>query len=170
VTLALRFTRLSATQHRFDYRREDGTGEVVEMESAGQLWLDLLRYAVESDVGLRGSFYGILDKIGGYEELTVAGGAALGGEIAITERVVGALAEALGDGDLDDEAFVARVADNHDIYDERPPRWFTPAFVLAVRKRMREITAQWDATGVGETMELKFPSPLAGEGVGVADG
>jgi hypothetical protein len=35
---------------------------------------------------------------------------------------------------------------------------------------MREITAQWDATGVGETMELKFPSPLAGEGVGVADG
>ena len=157
MTLTLRFTRLSATRHRFEYRRADGTGEAVEMESEGQPWLDLLRYAVESQAGLKGSFYGILDKIGGYEELTVAGGAALGGEIAITERVVGALAEGLREGELDDEAFVAQVADNLDVYEDRAPRWFTPAFVLAAQERMLRINARWDATAIGETMELTFP-------------
>ena len=160
MTLTLRFTRVSPTHHRFDYRRADGTGEAIEMETDRQLFLDLLRYAVESEVRLKGSFYGILDKVGGYEELTVAGGAALGGEIAITERVVGALGGALEAGELDDEAFVALVADNLDVYDERPPRWFTPAVVLAVRERMARLTTQWDATAIGEAVKLTFsPSP-----------
>jgi hypothetical protein len=66
------------------------------METRGLLRHDLLHYAVESEAGLRGSFFGILEKVGGYEELSIAGGAALGGEIAITERVVGALTGALG--------------------------------------------------------------------------
>ena len=93
--LTLRFTRVSPTHHRFEYRRADGTGEAIEMETRSLLHHDLLHYAVESEAGLKGSFYGILAKIGGYEELTVAGGTALGGEIAITERVVGALTGAL---------------------------------------------------------------------------
>ena len=157
MTLALRFTRVSPTHHRFEYRRADGSGEAVETETDAVLVHDLLHYAVESEAALKGSFYGILDKIGGYEELTVAGGAALGGEIAITERVVGALAEGLREGELDDEAFVAQVADNLDVYEDRAPRWFTPAFVLAARERMLRINARWDATAIGETMELTFP-------------
>ena len=154
--LTLRFTRVSPTHHRFEYRRPDGAGEAIEMESGSFLFHDLLHYAVESEAGLRGSFYGILGKIGGYEELSVAGGAALGGEIAITERVVGALTGALQDEDLDAEAFVAQVTEYLDIYEERAPRWFTPTFMAAARERMVQLMDRWKATPFGETMELVF--------------
>ena len=154
--LTLRFTRISPTHHRFEYRRADGTGETLEMESRSLLTHDLVHYAVETEAGLKGSFYGILARIGGYEELTVNGGAALGGEVAITERVVGALQGAMATEDLDPDAFVAQVTDFLDIYDERAPRWFTPEFVLAVRERLRQLTGRWKATPFGETMELEF--------------
>src|SRR4051794_7175273 len=101
--LTIRLTRISPTHHRFEYRRRDGTGEAVEMETGSLLVHDLLHFAVESEAGLRGSFYGLLAKVGGYEELQVTGGASLGGEIAITERVVGPLTGALKD-DIDPSA------------------------------------------------------------------
>jgi hypothetical protein len=156
VRLALSFTRISPTHHRFDYRRPDGTGETIEMETRSFLVHDLLHYAVESEAGLKGSFYGILGRIGGYEELSVAGGAALGGEIAITERVVGALTGALHEDDLDAETFVARVTEYLDLFDERAPRWFSSAFVLTVRDQMRQLLGRWKATPFGETMALSF--------------
>jgi hypothetical protein len=157
--LTLRFTRISPTRHRFEYCREDGTGEAVEMETLGFLAHDLLRYTVESEARLKGSFYGILGRIGGYEELVVAGGAALGGEIATTERVVGALTGALEGDNLDDDSFVAQVSEHLDVYDERPPRWLTPAFIATMRERMRQLIGRWNATPFGETMELEFPCP-----------
>jgi hypothetical protein len=155
--LALRFTRLSATRHRFNYRRDDGTGETIEMESEGLLFHDLLHLALEGEAGLKGSFYGLLDKIGGYEELTVNGGAALGGEVAITERVAGAIADALRDPDLAEDDFAERVVEELSIHGERPPRWLTPALIGAVRARMIGLIALWQATPVDETMSLRFP-------------
>jgi hypothetical protein len=156
-TLTLRFTRLSPTHHQFEYRRADGSGEAIEMETRSLLPHDLVHYAVESEAGLRGSFYGLLARIGGYQELTVNGGAALGGEVAITERVVGALQGALKDDDFDGEAFASAMADYLDLYEERPPRWLTPEFVERVRERLRKLTGRWKATPFGETMELTFP-------------
>jgi hypothetical protein len=156
VTLALSFTRVSPTYHRFEYRRADGTGETLELETRSFLVHDLIHYAVESEAGLRGSFYGILDRIGGYEELSVNGGAALGGEIAITERIVGALTGALREDDLDEAAFVRSVTEYLDLFEERAPRWFSETFVLAVRERMRQLTGRWNATPFGEAMELSF--------------
>lgn len=157
--LILRFTPVSPASHRFDYLRPDGTGETIEMDTRSLLFHDLLHFAVESEAGLRGSFYGLLAKVGGYEELRVAGGMALGGEIAITERVVGALTGALSGEYLDAEAFVERVTEFLDVYEERAPRWFTPAFVLAVKERMRRLDGEWKATPFGRTMELQFPLP-----------
>jgi hypothetical protein len=168
--LALSFTRLTPERHRFEYRRADGTGEAIEMETMSFLTLDLLRYAVESEARLRGSFYGILARIGGYEELSVTGGAALGGEIAITEQMVGALSVALQQDDIADEDFVAALTHLLELHKEHVPRWLSPALVAAVRERMRQLTARWEATPFGQAMELEFPSPLAGEGVGKADG
>ena len=158
--LSLSFTRISPDRHRFEYRRADGTGEAIEVETRSLLVHDLLHYAVESEAGLRGSFYGILGKIGGYEELSVAGGAALGGEIAITERIVGALQGALARDDFDEAAFQSEVAGYLSLFDEPSPRWFTPALVAAVRERLRQLTGRWKATPFGETIELEFaPSP-----------
>lgn len=155
--LAVSFTRLSPTHHRFEYRRPDGTGEAIEMETEGLLLHDLLRFALEREAGLRGSFYGILAKVGGYEELRVAGGMALGGEIAITERVAGALTEALGRSGLDADGFFDRTAEALDLYGEPAPRWMTRDLVLAVRRRMAELREQWAATQVGATLTLAFP-------------
>jgi hypothetical protein len=164
--LTLRFTRVSPTRHRFEFRREDGTGEAVEVETRSFLARDLLRYVVESEAQLRGSFYGILGRIGGYEELAVAGGAALGGEIATAEPIVGALMVALQDDDLGEEAFVAQISEQLDVYEQSAPRWVTPAFIATVRERMRRLLGRWNGTAVGETMELEFPAPLAGGGAG----
>ncbi|HEX7757902.1 MAG TPA: hypothetical protein VF459_00250 [Caulobacteraceae bacterium] len=155
--LLLRFTRTSPTHHRFEYRRPDGTGEAIEMETRSLLFHDLLHFAVEREAGLRGSFYGILAKVGGYQELQVAGGTALGGEIAVTERVVGALTGALSRDDVDAGAFVGQVTEFLEIYDEGAPRWLTWGFVLAVRERMRQLEGRWKATPFGQTMELAFP-------------
>ena len=155
--MALSFRRVSPTRHLFAFRRPDGTGESVEMETRSLLFHDLLHFAVETEAGLRGSFYGLLAKVGGYEELRVAGGMALGGEIAITERVVGALTGALARQDLDDTAFIRQVTEFLEIYDEGAPRWLTPAFVVAVRERMRGLEGRWKATPFGEAMELSFP-------------
>jgi hypothetical protein len=154
--LTLRLTRVSPTHHRFEYRRADGTGEAIEMETKSLFFHDLLHYAVETEAGLRGSFYGILAKIGGYEELSVTGGAALGGEVAITERVVGALTGALKAEALDPAAFLAQFTEFLEAFGERPPRWLTPAFVLAVKERMRQLEGRWKATPFGQTLELEF--------------
>ena len=154
--LKLRVPKVSDDRHRFEYRRADGTGEAVEMETRSLLLHDLVHYAVESEAHLKGSFYGILARIGGYQELSVNGGAALGGEIAITERIVGALQGALGRDDFDEAAFQAKVVDYLSLFYEPPPRWFTPAFVAAVRERMRQLNGRWKATPFGETMELGF--------------
>ena len=156
-SLVIRLTRTSPTHHRFEYRRPDGSGEAIEMETRSFLFHDLLHYAVESEAHLRGSFYGILAKVGGYEELAVAGGMALGGEAAITERVVGALTGALKAGDADARAFVERGTEFLDIYEEKAPLWLTPALVLTVKERMRRLEGQWKATPFGATMELSFP-------------
>jgi hypothetical protein len=155
--LTLRFTRVSADEHRFEYLRSDGTGEAFDLETRSLLFHDLLHFAVETEAGLNGSFYGLLAKVGGYAELSVGGGAALGGEIAITERVVGALTGALKGEDLDADAFVEQAREYLDLHDERAPRWFTPALVLAVRERMRQLEGRWRATPFGQTMELRFP-------------
>ncbi|HLI67605.1 MAG TPA: hypothetical protein VKU90_14675 [Caulobacteraceae bacterium] len=155
--LTLRFTRTGPDRHRFEYERPDGTGEAIEMETRSLLTHDLLHYAVETEAGLQGSFYGLLAKVGGYAELSVGGGAALGGEVAITERIVGGLTGALAAADLDAEAFVASVSEYLQLFDERTPRWLTPAFVLAIRERMRQLEGRWKATPFGETMELSFP-------------
>lgn len=155
--LTLRFTRIDPDTHRFEYVRPDGTGETLELETRSLLFHDLLHFAVESEAGLRGSFYGLLAKVGGYAELSVNGGAALGGEIAITERIVGMLTGALKAEQLDAEAFVAEARDYLALFDERPPRWLDAAFVTKAAERMRTVEGRWKATPFGETMELRFP-------------
>jgi hypothetical protein len=155
--LTLRFTRLSDEAHRFEYRRSDGSGEALELETAGVLFHDLLHFAVETEAGLSGSFYGLVARIGGYAELCVNGGAALGGEIAITERVVAALAEAVRHADMDARALVDQARADFELYGERAPRWLTADFIAKVGERMRDLENRWRATPTGESLELRFP-------------
>jgi len=152
--LTLRFTRLSDELHRFEYVRADGTGEALDLETAAYLARDLARYAVESTAGLRGSFYGLLDRIGGYAELSLGAGG-LGGEAQLTEIAVAVLAAA-SDGEFDAQASAETIAGYFADLDLRAPRWLTADFIAAVGERLQGLTAQWAATSPGKTMELTF--------------
>jgi hypothetical protein len=154
VALTIRLTRVSPTHHRFEYLRADGTGEALELVTREFLTHDLVHFAVESEAGLRGSFYGLLDRIGGYAELSLAG-AALGGEAQLTEMVVGPLQNAVGP-ELDAADVAERITDFMRDMDLIPPRWLTAEFIDAVRERMRRLQGQWNATPFGGTMELVF--------------
>ena len=154
MALTIRLTRISPTHHRFEYIRADGTGEALELVTREFLTHDLVHFAVESEAGLRGSFYGLLNKIGGYAELTLQG-EALGGEAQLTEMVVGPLQNALGP-ELDAAAVADRICGFMRDMDLRPPRWLTGAFIAAVRERMRRLQGQWKAVPFGGTMELVF--------------
>lgn len=153
--LVVRFTRLTNDRHRFEFVRPDGTGEAVELETHSTLFHDLVHFAVETEAGLQGSFYGLLAKVGGYAELTLAG-ASLGGEAAMTESVVGPMQGAMK-GEFDSAAFVARVHEYREDMDVPPIPWLTTDLVTRARERLRHLEGQWRATPFHETMELRFP-------------
>lgn len=155
--LTVRFTRLEPDRHRFEFVRPDGTGEALELETHSFLRHDLVHFALESEARLRGSFYGLLAKVGGYRELTLAG-EALGGEAEMTETVVGPLQTVLK-GELDAAAFVERVAAYRADMDLRPIPWLTADLITVVAERVRQLEGHWKATPFGETMELRFPLP-----------
>jgi len=152
MALTIRLTRISPTHHRFEYIRADGTGEALELVTREFLTHDLVHFAVETEAGLRGSFYGLLDRIGGYAELSLQG-EALGGEAQLTEMVVGPLQASPTSAAA---GIAEHIADYMRDMDLRPPRWLSGAFIDAVRERMRRLEGQWKATPFGETMELVF--------------
>ena len=154
MTLTLRFTRLSDDLHRFEYTRADGTSETMALESQSFLVHDLWHYAVESEAALRGSFYGLLDRIGGYAEISVNAGG-FGGEAQLTEMIVGLLTQPVTFGETA-EVFVERGRSSFEDMNLISPRWFTPVFVEAVRERMRQLQGEWEATPFGDTMTLTF--------------
>jgi len=152
--LKVRFTRTAPDRHRFEYVRPDGSGEQLELETHSFLRHDLVHFAVESEAGLKGSFYGLLAKVGGYQELTLAG-ESLGGEAAQTETVVGPLQAALK-ADFDAGAFVERVADYRADLDLEPIRWLNAEVMGRIAEQVRRLEGRWKATPFGETMELTF--------------
>ena len=153
--LIVRFTRLTNDRHRFEYVRPDGTGEAVELETHSALFHDLVHFAVESEANLQGSFYGLLARLGGYAELTLAG-SSLGGEAAMTEMVVGPMQGAMK-GDLDPEAFIERVQEYREDMGVPKIPWLSADLIVRAKERLRQLEGRWKATPFGETMELRFP-------------
>lgn len=155
--LVVRLTRISNDRHLLEYVQPDGFGEAIEMETRGGLAHDLTHFALETEAGLKGSFYGLLAKVGGYRELTLAAGS-LGGEAVQTESVVGPLQVALKDPPtLDADAFVAHIAEVREDMGYEPIRWLTPDLIRRAAERFRQLEGRWKATPFGQTMELRFP-------------
>jgi len=154
MALTLHLTQISPTHYRFEYARADGTGESLELATREFLLHDLVHFAVETEAGLRGSINGLLDRIGGYAELSLDG-AALGGEAQITEMIVGPLQNALGP-EMAADAVAERIDSYFRDMELRAPRWFNAGFVETVRERIRQLMGQWKATPFGETMTLRF--------------
>jgi hypothetical protein len=147
--LRIRLTRLSNDRHRFEAIRPNGEIEMRELETRSFLVHDFVHFAVESEAGLRGSFYGQLARGGGYEDM------AGGGEGVRTEMVVGILQSAIK-GEVDPDTFVARLKETWATIGREPPDWLTPDLTARALERLRQLQGRWRATSFGQTMELEF--------------
>lgn len=150
--LIIRLTRLSPTHHRFAFVRPDGSAASRELETRSLLLHDLVHFAVESEAGLQGGFFGRLahgfDPDGAWET---------GSEAAAVELVVGPLQGAQKET-VDPEAFVARVRQHFQVIGQNAPDWLTPDLIARAQTRLSQLTGQWKATRFDETMELRFPA------------
>lgn len=148
-TLIVRLTRLNPTHHRFEAIRADGTRDEREFETRSILLHDFVHFAVESEAKLRGGFYGTIADGLGYDA------ARPGSEAAQVEYVVGPLQGALK-GEIDPDAFVARLREVQASMGHCVPEWLTADMIRGALERLRHLQGQWKATTFGQTMELRF--------------
>ena len=156
--LTIHLTRVSDTHHRFEYVREDGTGEAVVLETRSLLFHDLLHFAVETEAGLKNSFYGLLERQASFADLRAESFEHYE-ELATTERVVGMLTGFLK-SPLGAEQFLQRAAAMFGQMGHTVPDWLTAEFLLRVKERMRRLTGEWNALPFHRTMQLLFQTPL----------
>jgi hypothetical protein len=152
----IRLTRISPTHHRFAYTRPDGSGEELEFETKSFLFHDLLHFAVETEAGLKNSFYGKLLKGELYAKLMEEPPRLEDTqEIAHTERIVGGLTSVIKQG-KDASAFISTMQNLFSAYGEELPGYLTETFIQNVQERMRRLQGEWQALPFGETMEIRF--------------
>jgi hypothetical protein len=149
--LLVRLTRLSNERHRFEYRRPDGSGEQLEMETRSLLTHDLAHFAVESEAGLQDGFYGRLARRGSYAAL-----AEMDDDVLGVERVVVAFQGAARTG-ADAAATWERLQATFGAMEERLPTWIDLPTAARIHRRLRSLLGEWRAVPFGETMELRFP-------------
>jgi hypothetical protein len=147
--LIIRLTRLTNAQHRFEYIRDDGSGESAELDTRSFLLHDLIHFAVESEARLEESFYGLLAKGLSFADLREASSFSTREELATTERVVGMMT-GIAKGKAEVSELLRRS-------DAQIPSWFDEAFVVRAAERLRRLRGEWNALPFGKTMTLRFP-------------
>ena len=148
----MRFTRLTPTHHRFEAVSSDGASQRHDMETRSLLTHDFVHFALESEAGLKQSFFGLLAEGRSYDELAMPAS----GEAAQTEGVVGALQSALK-GEIDAASFVSGYRTYCAAIGSTPPAWLTADVIDRAVARFRALEGLWRATPFGEAMELSFP-------------
>ena len=155
--MQIRLTRLTNERHRIEFVRDDGTREAHELETRSALLHDLVHYAVETEAGLRASFYGRLASGETYEALMAVPPTSF--EAMQTEHVVvrvQGIAKADIWSDVDPESFAQLIAASFRSVDHEPPRWLNGDLIVRVRERLRRVQGQWRATPFHQTLALEF--------------
>lgn len=125
---------------------------------------DLMHYAVESELGAREAFYGLLAagwELDSFEErVPGTGKVRLPPRQALeVERVVGVLDFAAANPDpLSAAEVVELISQSFVAIGEELPSFVTSEFVDRVRSRRADLAAEWQRTLPGAVMELRFPS------------
>ncbi len=159
--MRIAFRRIDDSRHVLELTRADGATESVECETRSYLVHDLLHYAVESEAGLSGGFWGSLAAGKTLAEMNdrtgagMAGVPGMPGEMGAIEQIVGALHGVTKGRTAQD--VVAGVKRFNESIGVTTPAWLTVAMVEAVQERMRRLRGQWNATPRGGRMELSFP-------------
>jgi hypothetical protein len=120
---------------------------------------DLTHYAVETELGFRSGFYGLIAQ--GWEIDETTGKSARGplsNEAIVVEHVVGQLDLERTTGVTWCAAELNANAAEYFRQNHRPapPRALTDADLMCVRERLRDLYARWHALRPGDTLELPF--------------
>jgi hypothetical protein len=155
--LTLTFKKISPTHHEFTYTREDGTGETSELETKTFLIHDLIHFCLETEAGLKDSFYGKLEKGNTYAALNelIEKEKDFTEEVFITEVFAGALTGVV-QSDASYEQLVAGVSNMLSARNLPLPAWFDEDFYNRFKEKFRKIIGEWKGTPFGATMELNF--------------
>ena len=150
------FVKISDERHVLEVVREDGRRERVECETRSYFLHDLLHFAVESEAGLTGGFWGRLAAGMTLEEMNDRS-RPLGPEspeLSAIEQLVGALHGATKG--RSSEELVAGVRRFAEALDQGLPDWLTEPFVDRVKERLRRLSGHWNATPYGRSMDLDW--------------
>jgi len=157
--MLIRFTRLTNERHRLEIVRDDGTREAHEQETRSTLLHDLVHYAVESEAGLKASFYGKLASGETYASLTTMVPA--DAESAQTEVVVVRIQRVAKHdtwSEIRPAGFADEIAASFRVMGYPAPAWLTGDLIVRVRECLRRIQGQWRATPFHRTLTLEFPA------------
>ena len=157
--MQIRLTRLTNERHRLELVRDDGTRDARELETRSALLHDLVHYAVETEAGLKSSFYGLLASGKTYESLTAEPSGAP--ETMQTEALVGRIQGiAKNDtwADIDPEALAQSLIAGFRSVGHEPPAWLSGDLIVRIRERFRRVQGQWRATPFHQTLALEFPA------------
>ena len=156
--MQIRLTRLTNERHRIEFVRDDGTREAHELETRSALLHDLVHFAVETEAGLRASFYGRLASGETYDALTTVPPATF--EAMQTEHVVvrvQSIAKSDKWSDVDPDGFAQSIAASFRSVEHEPPPWLNGDLIARVRERLRRVQGQWRATPFHQALALEFP-------------
>lgn len=133
------------------------------METRSALLHDLVHYTVETEAGLKASFYGRVASGETYEALMTEPPA--DAEALQTERVV-VRVQGVAKNDtwsrIDPESFAESIAGGFRAVGDEPPAWLTGDLIVRVRERLRRVQGQWRATPFHQTLVLEFPAKESG--------
>jgi len=119
---------------------------------------DLTHYAVETELGFRRGFYGLIAE--GWDIEDTGGKGARGSlprEAVTVERIVGAFdAQRAGGTPWAAEAFNEQAALQATVGGDAPPRPLTDDELDRVRARTLELFSRWTRLPAGGTLELSF--------------
>lgn len=121
---------------------------------------DLTHYAIETELGLRRAFYGLIAQGWSIEDTTGKGErGALPEEAMVVEQLVGSFDAQRADGEAWTAAELNRQAR---LYAERagiaPPRTLTEEELDRVRRRLEDLLDRWERLPPGESIELALPA------------
>jgi hypothetical protein len=154
--MRISFVKQSDDEHVLEIAREDGRRERVVCETRSYLLHDLLHFAVETEGGLTGGFWGQLARGTTLAEMNARNGP-LGpesAELAAIEKLVGALHGATKGRSA--EELVAGMRRFAEALDGTLPDWLTERFVSGVQERLRRLRGHWNATAYGQSMDLTW--------------
>lgn len=144
-------TRVSESEHRFQIQRADGSSESAVINTRSFLVHDLVHFAVESELGERQAFYGLLASGRSLSEINDRENPPSEAALMRIEAWVGPL-QSLCQGRGSKTALLGHF--------EQMNTPLEAAFVDAVLERMRQLLGHWKSTPFAETMRLEWRLPL----------